>query len=177
MNDLMLELLRLESADLDAIMKMPSTLPMRLGRQIAGRVRVDQAGDRFLLDLGSEAKQHFIARRFVLPEHLEKSFCLQCPKCEEWRKRLFLNDVSFGPLSRTFTHSLQCKTCIALSASKKKNVGNHAEGTRWRSALPKRAGASEPAGCNRSAGLVRQVRMKSRMCLLCRLRGTGEHSR
>ena len=120
MNDLMLELLRLESADLDAIIKMPSSLPMRLGGQIAGRARIDQAGDRFLLDLGSEAKQHFIARRFVLPEHLEKSFCLQCPKCEMWRKRLFLNDVSFGSLSRTFTHSLQCKVCIVSSESKRK---------------------------------------------------------
>jgi hypothetical protein len=119
MNDLMLELLRLESADLDAIMKMPSTLPMRLGGQIAGRARIDQAGDRFLLDLGSEAKQHFIARRFVLPEHLEKSFCLQCPKCEKWRKRLFLNDVSFGPLSKNFTHSFECKDCLASSSRKK----------------------------------------------------------
>jgi hypothetical protein len=120
MNNLMHQLLRLESADLDAILNMPSSLPMRLGRQIAGRVRVDQAGDRFLLDLGSKAKEHFVARRFVLPGHLEKSFCLKCPKCEEWRKRLFLNDVSFGSLSRTFTHSLQCKDCIDSNASRKK---------------------------------------------------------
>jgi hypothetical protein len=61
--------------------------------------------------------------------------------------------------------------------ARKKDVRNHAEGTRWRSALPKTAVASEPAGGNRSAGPVRQVRMKSRVCLLCRLRGTGEHSR
>ena len=123
MNNLMLELLRLESADLDALMKMkmPSSMPMRLGGKVAGRARIEQAGDQFLLHLGGEAKQHFIARRFAFPEHLEKSFCLQCPKCEAWRKRLFLNDVSFGSPSRTFTHSLECKSCIASTATKNVN--------------------------------------------------------
>ena len=122
MNNLMIELLRLESADLDALMKMkmPSIIPMRLGGNVAGRVRIEQAGDQFLLHLGGEAKQPFIAKRFAFPGHLEKSFCLQCPKCQAWRKRLFLNDVSFGSLSRTFTHALQCTDCIVLSESKKK---------------------------------------------------------
>jgi hypothetical protein len=119
MNNSMLELLRLESADLDVISELPSSVPMRLGRQIAGRARIDKAGESFLLHLGGEAKQRFNARRFVLTKNLEKSFCLQCPKCEKWRKRLFLNDVSFGSLSRTFTHALECKDCIICRANKK----------------------------------------------------------
>jgi len=154
MNDLMLELLRLESADLDAIMKLPSTLPMRLGGQIAGRARIDQAGDRFLLDLGSEAKQHFIARRFELPEHLEKSFCLQCPECKKWRKRLFLNDVSFGLLSRSFTHSLQCKDCIDSNAKKNKKLSRSRSSRRVNLASEKncseRTGATIAGGARRA---------------------------
>lgn len=116
------ELLRIEGADLDAITMMPNRLPMRLGKQIAGRARIDQLGDRFVLDVGGETKKHFIAKRFVFPEHIQKSFCLLCAKCKRWRRRLFLNDVSFGPLAQNFTHSLECKECIASAETKKKRL-------------------------------------------------------
>jgi hypothetical protein len=120
MNNSMLEILRIEGADLDAITRMPNLLPIRLGDRSVGQAKIDRhVGDRFFLDLGGNEKHHFTAKQFLFPKHRCRSFCLLCPKCEEWRKRLFLNDVSFGPLSKTFTHSFECKDCLASSSRKK----------------------------------------------------------
>jgi hypothetical protein len=132
MKNAIYDMFRIESLDLDAIMGMPNSLPMRLGEQIAGRARISQVGDRFILDLSSETKQRFVAKRFMFPEHLQKLFCLLCPKCEEWRKRLFLNDVSFGPLSRNLTHSLECKDCIASTVAKRARRSKPYAQRRWK---------------------------------------------
>jgi hypothetical protein len=102
MKNAMHELFRIESVDLDAIVSMPNSLPMRLGEQIAGRARISQVGHRFILDLSSETKQDFIAKRFTLPDHRQKSYCLLCAKCEKWRK---LKVRESGPKLTSFRKS------------------------------------------------------------------------
>lgn len=125
MNNAIHEMVRIETADLDAILTMPSQLPMRVGRLITGRARIYQAGDRFVLDLGDGVTQSFSGKRFKFPDHLHESYCIRCEKCRKWRKRLFLNDVSFGQLSQSFTHSLECKECIASADTQRRDARSH----------------------------------------------------
>jgi len=107
MNSLMNEALRVESADLDIIAALPNLLPIRIGKTIAGQSRIEKIANKFLLELGSSKKFLLQAKQFSLSES-RRSFCFLCPHGEKWRKRLFLNDVSFGPLSRASTHAFQC---------------------------------------------------------------------
>jgi hypothetical protein len=141
MKNAMQELLRIESSDLGVTEILPNSVPMRLGTQIAGRARICREGDRSILDLGDGRKQNVITKRFTFPEHIQSCYCLLCGKCKKWRKRLFLNDVSFGPLSRAFTHSFECKECIASGEAKKSKRGKDA----WRRGDKKRSmqGASK----------------------------------
>ena len=45
------DVLRVESADLDAIAVMPNLMPIRVGERIAGKGKIDRCGDQFVLDL------------------------------------------------------------------------------------------------------------------------------
>jgi hypothetical protein len=120
MNSLIHDVLRVESADLDAIAVMPNLMPIRVGERIAGKGKIDRCGNRFVLDLGANAKHHFKAKQFSSSASRHRSYCLSCPNCKKWRKRLFLTEARFGTISRNVTHAFQCKDCIASAVSENK---------------------------------------------------------
>ena len=122
MNSPIYDVLRIESADLDAIASMPNLMPIRVGGRIAGKSKIERSGDEFVIDLGANAKHALIGKRMSSTGGSYRPFCFLCPGCKKWRKRLFLSEVSFGSLSRNFTHAFKCKDCIASIESKTKSV-------------------------------------------------------
>jgi hypothetical protein len=117
MNNLIHDVLRVESADLDVIAVMPNLMPIRVGERIAGKGRIDYCGDQLVLDLGPNAKHRLKAKQISTRASSNRSYCLSCPDCKKWRKRLFLTDVSFGTISRNVTHAFKCKDCISENKS------------------------------------------------------------
>src|SRR5258708_171853 len=98
---MMNEALRVESADLEAqAFILPSLLPIRAGRAIVGKVRIEKKGDQFFLDLGVQKKLSLKTKTFFLSSR--RTFCLSCPLCKRWRKRLFLVDSG---------RSFRCQDC------------------------------------------------------------------
>jgi hypothetical protein len=126
MNSPMHDVLRIESADLDAIASMPDYMPIRVGERIAGKGKINRFGDQFVLDLGANAQHAFKGKRFRSIGSQYRLFCSLCPDCKKWRKRLFLSEVSFGPLSRNFSHAFKCMECIASTDAKTRAIQNHA---------------------------------------------------
>jgi hypothetical protein len=122
MNSLIHDVLRVESADLDAIAVMPNLVPIRVGERIAGKGKIDRCGDQFVLDLGANAKHQLKAKHFSSRANPHRYYCLSCPNCKKWRKRLFLTEVRFGTISRNVTHAFQCKDCIASAQAKTKVI-------------------------------------------------------
>ena len=102
------ESLRIESASLETGTDELKYLPLYCASDKSGELPVNLQGNALKIFLNSSnGRQVHTIRLRRYPPRLRRTPCIQCPECEEWRKRLFLEtDVGTG------STSFHCRECM-----------------------------------------------------------------
>jgi len=102
------ESLRIESADLYITSNELKYLPLYDGNSRVSKLPVKLQSDTLQISLASSnGHQTHAIRLRRYPLRLQRAPCIQCPECEKWRKRLFLEaDISTG------STSFRCRECM-----------------------------------------------------------------